>query len=539
MQRTKVFKTLFILIVITITVKMVACGGGSSSSHDSADEKPAIGGATGTGSAALFITDGPIDIFSNAYATLNEITLIGNKGGPVTLFIGEERVDLLNLRNFLKLLSFKNKIPTGDYNKIRLVIKSLSLVRRSPIGEIIQVFFPELPANGKIDINFREKLTIESNQLHEIELDFDMDKSILIVENSTDNYVFRPVIFVKTHISTDEENNESTERTDGKQKVDKFVLFEGIITTIDDKKKHIEACPQVTTPVEDINTPVCLTIKINGATDLFKNGEEASVEDIQLNDLVKVTGRSHGNAHAAKKWSVMARMIEIGDDPVTIHLDDISVVKEETEHGEAVIELTTEHGKKVTITDDTQLFSHGGKPINQADLVHYGSATIGGVHIAPGKLSDDNLLATWVIVDDLPSVRITGTVMSINATDNQFIMATNIGDRCVVINDDTKILNIEKNTAMPISLSDLITGPRVDAYGDNVNEEGCYTAHEVLMYAHHGKPEKTVKIPQGHIPPEGQCRAWLPNTPPGKQPPPGDCASIDAELPAGAVLIHG
>jgi len=203
------------------------------------------------------------------------------------------------------------------------------------------------------------------------------------------------------------------------------------------------------------------------------------------------------------------------------------------------LELTSEHGKKVTITDDTQIFTRGGKPINQSDLVHYSAATFGGVHSAPGKLPDDNLLATWVIVDDLPSVRITGTVMSVNAINNQFIMATKIGDRCVVIDNATKVLSIEKNTATPITLSDLTTGPRVDAYGDRVNSEGCYTAHEVVMYQKQGKPEKTTKIPPGHMPSEGQCRAWFPGMPPGKQPSPGECAHIDATLPAGAVLIHG
>ena len=31
------------------------------------------------------------------------------------------------------------------------------------------------------------------------------------------------------------------------------------------------------------------------------------------------------------------------------------------------------------------------------------------------------------------------------------------------------------------------------------------------------------RIPQGHMPPPGECRVWYPGVPPGQQPPPGRC----------------
>lgn len=30
-------------------------------------------------------------------------------------------------------------------------------------------------------------------------------------------------------------------------------------------------------------------------------------------------------------------------------------------------------------------------------------------------------------------------------------------------------------------------------------------------------------IPSGHLPPPGECRAWIPGVPPGQQPPPTRC----------------
>jgi hypothetical protein len=46
-------------------------------------------------------------------------------------------------------------------------------------------------------------------------------------------------------------------------------------------------------------------------------------------------------------------------------------------------------------------------------------------------------------------------------------------------------------------------------------------------------------IPCGHLPPPGQCRAWLPGVPPGQQPPPGDCRWIEQTAPPAARIIYG
>lgn len=50
-------------------------------------------------------------------------------------------------------------------------------------------------------------------------------------------------------------------------------------------------------------------------------------------------------------------------------------------------------------------------------------------------------------------------------------------------------------------------------------------------YAHLG-------IPEGHLPPPGECRIWYPGKPPGHQPPPGKCGSLSHRVPAGAWLIQ-
>nr|WP_295371680.1 hypothetical protein [uncultured Sphingosinicella sp.] len=48
-------------------------------------------------------------------------------------------------------------------------------------------------------------------------------------------------------------------------------------------------------------------------------------------------------------------------------------------------------------------------------------------------------------------------------------------------------------------------------------------------------------VPNGHRPPPGECRVWLPGLPPGQQPPPTDCrtARRDARQHGGRVIYGG
>lgn len=45
-------------------------------------------------------------------------------------------------------------------------------------------------------------------------------------------------------------------------------------------------------------------------------------------------------------------------------------------------------------------------------------------------------------------------------------------------------------------------------------------------------------IPDGHLPPPGECRIWYPGRPPGHQPPPGRCGTLRRHVPAGAWLMR-
>ena len=48
-------------------------------------------------------------------------------------------------------------------------------------------------------------------------------------------------------------------------------------------------------------------------------------------------------------------------------------------------------------------------------------------------------------------------------------------------------------------------------------------------------------VPDGHLPPPGQCRVWYPDRPPGQQPAPTDCgrAQYEAARHGGRVVYGG
>jgi hypothetical protein len=50
----------------------------------------------------------------------------------------------------------------------------------------------------------------------------------------------------------------------------------------------------------------------------------------------------------------------------------------------------------------------------------------------------------------------------------------------------------------------------------------------------------TLRVPPGHMPKVGECRVWIPGTPPGRQPRPKSrtCAGIAAGAPPGSWIVY-
>ena len=87
------------------------------------------GGSTQTGKVAILLTDGPTDEFSQVNVTVNEVSLLSDEQGPVVLFSGARRINLLALQEVEDLFTVNEDVPAGSYGKIRLSISDPEFVK--------------------------------------------------------------------------------------------------------------------------------------------------------------------------------------------------------------------------------------------------------------------------------------------------------------------------------------------------------------------------------------------------------------------------
>src|SRR5262245_12642202 len=111
---------IFVLGALLIA-SLSGCGGGSS------DMAPPTSAQRAT--VGILLTDAPSDTFSEINATITSVDLLGS-GGPQNVFSGSRTVDLLSLDGTSDLFALANDVVPGTFNKIRLTLSKLELVRR-------------------------------------------------------------------------------------------------------------------------------------------------------------------------------------------------------------------------------------------------------------------------------------------------------------------------------------------------------------------------------------------------------------------------
>ena len=186
--------TLFLLTFGGMVLLLMSCGGGGggSSSGDSSTV------SSDKGSIAVLLADGPADDYEHLWITITEVSLIpaDGKAPPVVIFSSPTglRVDLLDLREEDYLLTIRNNVPAGQYNKIRLGVSKIE-----PEGGPCADMTVKLPS-GRIDLDPREPFKVTGGGALAIRLDIDANKSINLHQaGKSGKCIFRPVVFVDIH----------------------------------------------------------------------------------------------------------------------------------------------------------------------------------------------------------------------------------------------------------------------------------------------------------------------------------------------------
>jgi hypothetical protein len=269
------------MLVLALIASLVAAGCGQGGG--SADDESASAGETG--SVSVFLTDAPADDFDRIQLDIEGITLIG--GGPqVAIFTGSETIDLLDLENFSDLFVHADDVPAREYEKVRLKVSRIRLVKEGDDGEVIEI---DPPANGKIDLLAPEGFRVHAGVDCVIEIDLDANESIS--RNGNGRYRFRPV--VKFEIRDTRPPR-------------KLARMHGTIRRVFDDESFV-LCPTLFMASRDVlesrerapegglgDRRRCMTVELGNRTGVFdQEGAPAPADELEVGDQVTVVGRFH------------------------------------------------------------------------------------------------------------------------------------------------------------------------------------------------------------------------------------------------------
>lgn len=506
---------------------LTGCGGESTEKTDlsaTAASEP----VPTTASVALLLTDAPSDEFSEINLTISRIELLAADGSKVPLFEGLRTIDLLSLRNTADLFAANNSVPPGLYEKIRMHLEDVELVKVDDDGEVERIH-PRLLANGKLDMNPRKPFVLAPGKGLVIQVDVDAKKSIHITghdreeqdphgadkdgdENADskskkkdgkqsdsehaadksnnsgkehkshsghDNYHFRPVVFI-----------DIIDMTSSMPQIGKVVRIEGDVTKVDVAKQQVDVCN-----IQNVVTN-CISMRVNSKTSLYFNNPAAAygsgLGTLALNELTKlergigfgrvrvVNGVTWLDAEAIEFgpkgafWHVTGDVVGAPDASTNIFY--FGIHRAQTYIAGSVFRIVPVAGAK--------LFSRDGVQLDWSAMLVGQVVEVEGVLV---RTPVNYTIETGVVYLDInagSNGMINGVVTHMNTTG--FNVGTSADDHCVVPAATVNVFAVITAPDGSLSgsrepLSSLQAGQTLDLYGA-MGADGCYHATDILVY---------------------------------------------------------
>ncbi len=471
-------RTIEYLLMLILTLCLAACGGGGGSTVAPA----------GTGTVALLVTDGPTDDFDAVNLTVTRIELLSDSG-RVTVFSGNRTFDLLTLADATELFSVAD-VPAGYYSKIRLTLTRIELVKKDG-GKA----YPQLPGNGKLDLNPRGGFGVLAGETLLVQLDMDAEKSIHVVRTGAgEKYQFRPVVFV--NVIQDRFGT-------------RLVRLQGTVAGLDPLAGEFDLCLTAIRPLirERLDTrPPCVQIETGPDTSFFDiNGDPAGFDSLANGDRVTAVGRfrfrdgtlmierDDDERDASDDYDrgqpvLLAEVVWQGDFEQLSGIARSAVIVDATRGSWFDLEVDPGQGILFAAPVPT-LLQTGTKIFSRAGRLLPDSAIQDGV---PGKVDGvldttaDELKAALIVLDvDVRATQLSGDISSIAPDHGSLILQSDVGDRCVTIDTSTRVFetslgNDDSINFEPKTAADLAVGQMADAFGD-AGIDGCLQA-DTLIY---------------------------------------------------------
>ena len=495
-------KTLFRVSIFLLTSALVtACGGGSSTSTpDMTTPTPTqTTVAPTTATVGIILTDASIDDYDHAFVTITSVKLLGDDNNQ-EIFSGEETVDLLALRDTLTLFAVNENVEPGDVNKIRLIASNMVLVVDHDDGTTTDTPV-ELVANGKIDLNPRGTFSIAAGDVVIISLDWDMRESLKLIETGSGKIKMRPVIFVEIGTAPAFKGG--------------LVRVSGLVELIAPDFTAFRICaPDFS--IQPVGTPVvaamCLDILINDSTGIFDDqGKPVGVVDLGKGDPVTVIGLLQRSMDGPvvtpmedddgeveqTPFQVVSIVVEGGPPGTWVPVKGTLQTVVDEMSGEFDYQVDEGQGFEADtvltglIVDATRLFSiameTGVTEIDAADLQPEDRAVADSVQVVAADPADPDVLRIAIMLSRTPGDPIadslSGTILSVNLTEESLMLSTSMGDRCVTTDVDTRIFQLfvhdDSTESVEVTLGDLDIGAKTGIVGME-DGMGCFAADLII-----------------------------------------------------------
>ena len=460
---------------------MLAACGGSSSPEPTATTPPPTAApptAPATGTVGILFTDAPTNEFAEILVTVTEISLLPPQGGdePVELFSGEQTFDLLQLRDFTDPFIFVEGVPVGEYEKIRLRVTRIQLVReRDEDGVITDSEDAKITGNGKLDLNPRGTFEVEGGQTLLIRIDIDAKKSVLVVgAGRSGQYIFRPVVFVNIDRGDLPDRLVRLYGTIGEDFTDGFELCE---------LRRIQDLPPILggEAGEDSGGPLfpggCVDILVDTDTGLFDNadGQPLALDSLAQASLATAIGFFTPPTEGVSRRSLAALVVQVGDRA------DLSILTGEVDSASQDLEFNLVESfdpleqRTVKLFEKSAFIDREGVRYLASQISLPVDVRVEGVVL---EAAPDELLASLVVAslrDDLVQESLTGTVL---AVDGRVLTVSpqDSGDRCVRVREDAAITRGIED----LDFEDLAVDQQIEAFG-NEALDGCFNATTIVV----------------------------------------------------------
>lgn len=495
--------------LLPLFLLLAACGGGGSGGGG--------GGTAGSsGTVGVLITDGPTDDFTSIEVTISKIELLGEQ--HVVLFEGSETFDLLRLENYSNLFSVTEDVPVGGYEKIRMRVEELVLVRETDDGMggvETETIHPKLPGNGKLDLNPRGTFFVVPGGTLLLEIDMDAKKAVKVTTaGNSEQVIFRPVVFVR--VLSDPRDVEKLARIHGTIREftspDAFELCTSAIRA-DDVDSDSDS--------DGLNDDSCLMVNLFDDTTAFDDlGEPVDLSFLMAGDPVTVVGKlsalagglgggadgdsdtdtdgdSDGDSDTDSDSEFDLDEARLRLDAIVVEVGPLGTwprlageVASEVDVDD-VFDLALDPGQDfpddtilpVLLRPETAVLARNGFRVDRSEILPGTPAEVDGV--IDDSVVPEEILAALVLlgIPDTSQDSASGEIADLEPPDAFLNLLTGEGTVCVDVLPEARILLLGDDgstaTSQSVMLEELEDGLQADAYG-TLEPGGCLQAETLI-----------------------------------------------------------